>query len=75
MDGKKIKCLEKEKLSAFIRKFRSKPLIIQKSKIRDLIVKPLQANYSQLRLISLRLIEHSRIITDFLGTGRPHSKQ
>ncbi len=31
--------------------------------------------YSQLRLISLRLIEHSRIFTDFLGTGRPHSKQ
>ncbi len=23
----------------------------------------------------LRLIEHSRIVTDFLGTGRPHSKQ
>ncbi len=34
-----------------------------------------EQNYSQLRLISLRLIEHSRIVTDFLGTGRPHSKQ
>ncbi len=31
--------------------------------------------YSQFRLISLQLIEHSRIVTDFLGTGRPHSKQ
>ncbi len=31
--------------------------------------------YSQFRLISLRLIEHSRIVTDFVGTGRPHSKQ
>ncbi len=30
--------------------------------------------YSQFRLISLRLIEHSRIVIDFLGTGRPHSK-
>ncbi len=28
--------------------------------------------YSQHRLISPRLIEHSRKITDFLGTGRPH---
>ncbi len=31
--------------------------------------------YSQLRLISLRLIEHSRIVNGFLGNGRPHSKQ
>ncbi len=29
-------------------------------------------NYSQHRLISPRLIEHSRNITNFLGTGRPH---
>ncbi len=28
--------------------------------------------YSQHRLISPRLIEHSRNITNFLGTGRPH---
>ncbi len=28
--------------------------------------------YSQDRLISPRLIEHSRNITNFLGTGRPH---
>ncbi len=27
---------------------------------------------SQHRLISPRLIEHSRNITNFLGTGRPH---
>ncbi len=31
--------------------------------------------YSKFRLISLRLIEHSRVATDFLGTGRLHSKQ
>ncbi len=30
---------------------------------------------SQIRLLSLGLIEHSRIFTDFLGTGRPRSKQ
>ncbi len=28
--------------------------------------------YSQHRLISRRLIEHSRKITAFLGPGRPH---
>ncbi len=28
--------------------------------------------YSQHRLISPRLIEHIRNITNFLGTGRPH---
>ncbi len=30
------------------------------------------AQYNQQRLISPRLIEQSRKITNFLGTGRPH---
>ncbi len=31
-----------------------------------------ECSYSQNRLISPRLIEHSRNITNFLGTGRLH---
>ncbi len=46
-----------------------------RSNMALLAICPLPVNkYSQFRLISLRLIEHSRIVTDFLGTGRLHSK-
>ncbi len=36
----------------------------------DVLLHHGRMNYSQFRLISLRLIEHSRIVIDFLGTGR-----